>query len=313
VAGVATPAIFALTNVAVPVAPPGTTTITATGGNPQSTQVNTNFPTPLQVTVRDSNGNPMSAALVTFTMPTSGPTAGFGAPNSATVPTNASGIATAPTLTANGQAGSFTATASLFGTSISTSFSLTNTAAAAPPPSGSASLTGIGASMVRAVNLTGEGQSDWIHWGDQSLSRKAAGGSQLGTYTVIGSGNASNRSNDLRLFQWSDGAPQPTGSNQNGISVPGQGNGFSFTAPADTSQRTLVAYVSGAFSGGTLTAHLSDGSAADFVDTTQFANGNWVREYTLTYRAASAGQTLKVTWVMSSGNGEITINGAALR
>ena len=87
---------------------------------------------------------------------------------------------------------------------------------------------------------------------------------------------------------------------------------FSFTAPADTSTRTLVVHVGGYLSGGTLTAHLSDGSAADFVDTTAQVNVSFDRNYTLTYNAGSAGQTLKITWVVTSGAGNVTLSGAAL-
>src|SRR6185312_2153218 len=65
-------------------------------------------------------------------------------------------------------------------------------------------------------------------------------------------------------------------------------------------------------SAGTLTAHLSDGSAADFVDTTPVASGQYDRNYVLTYQAASAGQTIRVTWTVATGSGNVTVNGAAL-
>ena len=67
-------------------------------------------------------------------------------------------------------------------------------------------------------------------------------------------------------------------------------------------------------SGGTLTAHLSDGSAADYSDTTPLDSGTYSRNYTLTYRAAAPGQTLRVTWTMTSGPsiGNVTLSGAAL-
>jgi hypothetical protein len=44
-------------------------------------------------------------------------------------------------------------------------------------------------------------------------------------------------------------------------------------------------YVRGDRSGGTLTAHLSDGSAADYVDPTTARSGQYDRNYTLTYKA----------------------------
>ena len=68
-------------------------------------------------------------------------------------------------------------------------------------------------------------------------------------------------------MSWSDGTPTSQSlSNGDGIWISGIGEGFSFTTPADTNVRTLVVHVGGWNSGGTVTAHLSDGSAVDFVD-----------------------------------------------
>ena len=118
--------------------------------------------------------------------------------------------------------------------------------------------------------------------------------------------------NDPRALTWTDGTPTASATNNNGIYVNYLQNGYSFTAPADTGTRTLSVYVGGWLSGGTLTAHLSDFSAADFVDSTTPANGQYDRNYTLTYKAASAGQTLTVSWIATSGAGNVTLNGAAL-
>jgi len=96
--------------------------ITATAGSGQSATVNTVFVTALQATVKDSFGNPVSGATVTFAAPASGPSGSFASPGTAT--TNSSGVATAPALTANTTAGSYTATATAG--SASASFSLTN-------------------------------------------------------------------------------------------------------------------------------------------------------------------------------------------
>ena len=62
-----------------------------------------------------------------------------------------------------------------------------------------------------------------------------------------------------------------------------------------------------------MTAYGSDGSAADFTDTTADTAGQWDRNYTLTYHAAAAQQTLTVSWTMASGTGNVTLSGAALR
>jgi hypothetical protein len=122
VAGVATHASFSLTN-----NPLVATTITATAGTPQSATVSTAFATALQATVKDQNGNPFSGATVTFTAPTSGASGTFpGSLTTVTATTNASGVATAPTFTANSTAGGYTVTASVAGVATPASFSLTN-------------------------------------------------------------------------------------------------------------------------------------------------------------------------------------------
>ena len=99
----------------------------------------------------------------------------------------------------------------------------------------------------------------------------------------------------------------------NGVFIRNTGNGFSITAPADTTTRTLTVHVGGWNSGGTLAAHLSDASAPDFSDTTGTASGSYDRNYTLTYHALSSGKMISVTWTMASGTGNVTVNGAALQ
>ncbi|MDD5319873.1 MAG: fibronectin type III domain-containing protein [Methylococcales bacterium] len=174
-------------------------------------------------------------------------------------------------------------------------------------------LSGSATSSTTAANLTTEGKADWIHWGDASLNRKSGVAAQLSSYTVVGGGTVYKYSDDPRPLSWTDGNPTATGTNnKNGVYVAGSGKGFSFTAPADTSTRTLTVHVGGWKSGGTLLAHLSDGSAADFVDVTAAATGQYDRNYALSYKAASAAQTLTVSWKMNSGTGNVTLNGAAL-
>jgi hypothetical protein len=121
VTGVNTPASFNLTNT-----PGSPASVSATAGTPQSTTVNALFGIALQATVRDASSNPISGVPVTFAAPPSGASATFS--GSATVTTNSSGIATAPTLTANGTAGSYTVTASVSGLTPA-SFNLTNNSA----------------------------------------------------------------------------------------------------------------------------------------------------------------------------------------
>jgi hypothetical protein len=299
----ATAANFSLTNTAGP-----PSAITVTTGSPQTTTVNTAFAASLQATVTDSANNPVSGVTVTFTAPGSGASAAFSGSSTTTAVTNSSGIASAPAPSANGQTGLYTVTASVSGVSASAGFSLTNNP---PPPVGT--LSGTGNSVSAAASLTTEGTADWVHWGDASLNRKAGAAAQITTYKVVGTGAVQSYNNDPRTLSWTDGSPTLSApSNASGLYVNGTGNGFSITAPADTSARKLTVHVGGWLSGGTLTASLSDGSAQNFVDVTTPTSGQYDRNYTLIYSALTAGQTLSVKWVNTAGGGNVTLNGAAL-
>jgi hypothetical protein len=179
-------------------------------------------------------------------------------------------------------------------------------------PRTSASLSGTANSSTVAANLTTEGTVDWVHWGD-TISRKSGSGTQISTFRVVGRGTVVPYNDDPRPLSWADGVPMPSSnSNLYGVLISGVGNGFVLSAPADATRRTLVLHVGGWKSGGTLRAHLSDKSVADYVDTTAAETGQYNRNYTLTYQAARPRQTLEVTWTMASGDGHVTLSGVAL-
>ncbi|HEX8998388.1 MAG TPA: choice-of-anchor Q domain-containing protein, partial [Blastocatellia bacterium] len=95
-------------------------------GNNQTAVVNTNFASPLSVTVApNSASEPVNGGLVTFTPPGSGATATI-AGNPATI---ASGAATTGTVTANGTGGTYNVAASANGAASAVNFSLTNNVA----------------------------------------------------------------------------------------------------------------------------------------------------------------------------------------
>ncbi len=104
------------------------------GTTPQSAQINTAFATPLAVTATDAFANPVGGVTVSFAAPTTGASGSFAGGVSTSI-TNASGVATAPTFTANATVGSYTVTASAPGTGTA-SFALTNTASSSPPITG---------------------------------------------------------------------------------------------------------------------------------------------------------------------------------
>ncbi len=125
-----------------PPPPQGPQSIVPFSGSQQIAVVNSVYSAPLQAKVLDASGNPVAGVTVTFTTP-SGPSATFsGSGNVAYATTNAGGIATSPTLTANSAPGSFTVTASVPGVALA-SFSLTNIAAQTPPPPPTGTTTNI--------------------------------------------------------------------------------------------------------------------------------------------------------------------------
>jgi hypothetical protein len=121
--GVATPARFNLTNL-----PDVPATLTISAGSGQSAPITTAFATALAVQITDANRNPIRDLAVVFTAPASGASGTFaGGSTMATVSTNASGIATAPSFTASGAVGAYLVTAAATGVRPA-SFALTNLA-----------------------------------------------------------------------------------------------------------------------------------------------------------------------------------------
>jgi hypothetical protein len=185
------------------------------------------------------------------------------------------------------------------------------TVASIPAPTANASLAGSSTVSSAAVNITQAGVTDWATWPNNV--HKATGGSQISTVVRVGSVPLQSYSNDARTVTWSDGTPTASGSDQAGLSVSGVGSGFLITAPADTTSRTLNVYVGGSNSSGLLIAHLSDGSAPDYVTRTAPVTGQYDLVYTVVYQAASNGQQLSVNWSLVSGSGNVTLQGAALK
>ena len=85
--------------------------------------------------------------------------------------------------------------------------------------------------------------------------------------------------------------------------------------PANTTTRTFSVYVGGWRAQGRMVAHLSDGSAPDYVDTSVTnATGGVTGVYTFTYHAAAAGQTLTITFTQNlAGSGNVTLQAATLQ
>jgi hypothetical protein len=169
--------------------------------------------------------------------------------------------------------------------------------------SGSATLPSI-------VDLTATGTTDWVHW--LPLVRKQSGG-LISDYTLVGTATATAYLDDPRRFTWTNGTPSASGSDTSGATTSGIGAGFSFTVPATTTPQTLIVYVGGLNSTGRFTAHLSDASAADYVDASVSGSGRYDGYYTITFKAGNPGQQLQITWVQSAGTGSLSLQGAALQ
>jgi hypothetical protein len=106
--------------------------ISATSGTPQSATDNIVFGSPLVATVSSGSGEPIAGGVVTFAAPGSGASGVFpGNVTTVNITTDASGVVTAPTFTANGTAGGpYNVTAGGRGIASSATFSLTNNKAA---------------------------------------------------------------------------------------------------------------------------------------------------------------------------------------
>jgi hypothetical protein len=112
---------------AATVTPAAVTTVTANTPFVQNTTLNTAFSSPLSATVT-TNGTPVVGQTVTFSAPGAG--AGGTFPNgtgSANGTTDANGLATSPTFTANGTVGTYNVIASAAATQSTALFNLSNT------------------------------------------------------------------------------------------------------------------------------------------------------------------------------------------
>ncbi|HEY1777676.1 MAG TPA: hypothetical protein VGG41_16075 [Solirubrobacteraceae bacterium] len=111
-------------------------TLTLVSGSPQTAQLGASFASPIQVSLANTNGCPITTTVagtaITFSAPGAGPSGVFSTSgsNTLTVGADTSGSAAASMFTANTTAGGYTVTASCaYGT---VSFQLVNTAAGIP-------------------------------------------------------------------------------------------------------------------------------------------------------------------------------------
>jgi len=165
-------------------------------------------------------------------------------------------------------------------------------------------------------NLTTEGSLDWMHFGlsnASSVNRKSGVSQQLAYTLLIGTANQFGDGPAFRpTHLWSDGTPTANSAGfSGGIYIPGNGASYRITAPADTTERTLKVHLGGWNSTASLNVSLSDGSAAPSSTTISGASV-YHNEAIVSYRAASAGQTVTLTLTATTGAGNIVLQSASL-
>ncbi len=188
--------------------------------------------------------------------------------------------------------------------------------------------TGNGVAMFNAthlppsdtIDLTNEGQIDWVQWGMNgpgSVNRKAGVSSQIGSYSIIKGGMLRPYSNNAINYTWSDGTPNGNiQSTNSGVGMSGSGNGFQLTIPAATTARTLRVYIGVLHAQANFTAALSEKSSMIYSDTAQ-SDSNDMKNimYVIHFEASSSTQYLTIKLIVrySYNGGMVTLQAATLQ
>lgn len=186
-------------------------------------------------------------------------------------------------------------------------------------PASGGSLSGSVATQTTNTNdLTALGTTDWAEWGFSGGSTitpdntKSGGGSTISAQAIATT--ITQYTGSAITVIWSNGTPNTSGSEATGIysATAVAGNGFMLTLPADTNSRTLYVVCGGSSNTGQFGVTLSDGSAAEYLDASQSNVGSsFYALYTITYQAASSGQSLVLSWVQLNNGGNVTLSAAA--
>jgi hypothetical protein len=185
-----------------------------------------------------------------------------------------------------------------------------------PPDRGSVKVTTSG--VPPRVDLSGEGSRDWVHWGEQStfsLERR-----KDGNFAILEGAPTAPRFRhgfSPQLFSWQGGSPvDHSDGTPTGIRTCGKGNGFTVSAPAATSSRTLRLYVGALAGRGKLTAKLSTGGASATATFEERSNNLDTAVFVITYRAPKNGK-LNLSWTTEASFnkdcGGVALEAATLR
>lgn len=298
---------------------PGSFTIT--GGGTQATPINIAFQ-PLEVTLLDTDSNPIVGASVTFNGNTDDlfPRALFSNGDSIiTIQTNGSGVASLPA-TANGQFGSHNVSATTPGDNISqVNFSLTNLLPDTTPPR----IT----SITRQSPFTQVTSADTLTWRvtfDESVQN--VNGGLGGDFVVSGVGGATVAVNTINASTYDvtvSGGGLPTLNDTVTLSIPGSHNitnlsnlALTDTSPTGLNNNDFIVSNTGvpasivATSGGGQSTQISSTFAAPLVATVRDANGNLVPGAIVTFEAIpvnGASATLLLVNTVGATTGIISV------
>jgi hypothetical protein len=192
------------------------------------------------------------------------------------------------------------------------------------PQAISGSIVGsINLSPTTPVNLTSlatSGNSDWAHWGFGSSSGfdHKSGAGHISNVSLVGGATSSLQYTASAIgFTWTDGTPDSAETNTTTFiycALGANGRGYSFTVPADTTTRTLLVWIAAYDDTMLFTATLSDSSAGPYSDSAVVSSTTSpvIGLYTVTYNAASSGQSLTISIVTSTNNNTAAILSAVL-
>jgi hypothetical protein len=168
------------------------------------------------------------------------------------------------------------------------------------------------------VDLSGEGRRDWVHWGEEgtfSLERARDGDFQI----LEGAPTAPRFRHRLspQRFRWTGGSPvNDSDGTPTGIRTCDEGNGFTLSAPASKSARTLRLYVGAFAARGRLEAKLSTGGGTEVAKLEQRDNAMATAVFEVTYRASQDGK-LNLSWIteetFDGDCGGVALQAATLR
>ena len=277
--GVAAPANFTMNNTAGPAA-----SIAATGGTPQSATIGSTFTTALSATVKDASNNPVSGVVVTFAAPGTGASGTF-AGSLLTATTNASGVATSATFTANTTSGTYNVTASVTGVATPASFALTNNAGAAASiaaTGGTPQSAGIGAAFATNLSATVRDASNNLVSGVVVTFAAPATGAS-GTFAAGGNTATTNASGVATAGVFT--ANNTKGAYSVTASVPGVATPATFALTNQTGNPASISATSGI----TQTTQISTQFGSALVATVLDAGSNPVSGASVTFTAPSTG------------------------